>query len=140
MHLTVQRTDDIAVCHSLRHEVFVLEQHVTLEEEIDGRDADALHFLAVRDGRAVGTARVLFDGDVAIIGRVCVLKPERGRGTGAEIMRQILADLRAQKNLVRASLGAQLHAIAFYEGLGFHAEGPEFDDAGIPHRWMHIEL
>lgn len=140
MALAVQRTEDIKSCHQLRHEVFVLEQNVPPEEEVDDLDDEALHFIALRDDVPVGTARVLLKGDMASIGRVCVLKSERGLGTGAMLMRQILADLRGQTGVKTASLGAQTYAIGFYEGLGFVAEGPEFDDAGIPHRMMHLAI
>lgn len=140
MVLIVQRSTDIVACHKLRHAVFVVEQNVSIEEEMDGRDDAALHFLALRDEGPVGTARVLINGSDAGIGRVCVLRSERGRGTGAALMRGILADLRRQPDIKTASLGAQTHAIGFYEALGFEAEGPVFDDAGIPHRMMHLTL
>jgi ElaA protein len=87
----------------------------------------------------VGTARVLLRGDTGKIGRVCVLRPMRGRGIGAALIRAAVEELRA-RGFSRAKLGSQVHAIPFYEGLGFVAEGPVYDDAGIPHRDMTLGL
>lgn len=135
MNLTVARTTDLTDCHALRRIVFMEEQQVSAEDEWDGLDEGAWHYLARRDGRPVGSLRVLLEGDVGILTRVCVLADQRGQGTGAELTRVAVADLRATGHRL-ARLGAQTHAIGFYERLGFMAEGPEFMDAGIPHRWM----
>jgi predicted GNAT family N-acyltransferase len=82
--------------------------------------------------QALGTARLLADGHV---GRVCVLAQARGRGVGGALVRAAVAAARAA-GARRVWLTAQVRAIPFYEALGFAAEGPEFDDAGIPHRLM----
>ena len=139
MTLAVALTDDLSSCFVLRREVFVEEQAVPEELERDEHDADALHFLAAWEGRPVGTARVLLRGDTGKIGRVCVLRPMRGRGIGAALIRAAVEELRA-RGFSRAKLGSQVHAIPFYEGLGFVAEGPVYDDAGIPHRDMMLGL
>jgi ElaA protein len=136
MTLEVGLTDDLATCHALRREVFILEQNVPEDLEVDGRDGDALHLLARRDGVAVGCARLLVVGETVKIGRVCVLARERGTGVGVALIRAALdvgADL---PDVTRAKLGSQTHAIGFYERLGFSAIGPEYLDAGIPHRDM----
>ena len=140
MTLEIAETGDIATCHALRHAVFVEEQGVSVGEEVDGRDEMAIHLLAVKDGRPVGTARILLSGDTGKIGRVCVLAPERGSGIGAAIIRAALDVLRARPAMRRAMLGAQVPAIGFYEGLGFAATGPEYLDAGSPHRDMLRDL
>ena len=139
MTLAVALTDDLSSCFVLRREVFVEEQAVPEELERDEHDADALHFLAAWEGRPVGTARMLLKGDTGKIGRVCVLRPMRGRGIGAALIRAAVEELRA-RGFSRAKLGSQVHAIPFYEGLGFVAEGPVYDDAGIPHRDMTLGL
>lgn len=137
----IETTDDLETCRAIRHEVFVIEQSVSEAEEWDGRDGDAIHLIA-RDaeGRAIGTARILLDGATGKIGRVAVLKSARGTGTGAALIRAALNQLRIMSGVTRAKLGAQTHAIGFYEKLGFTAYGPEYDDAGIPHRDMSQEL
>ncbi|UFS67025.1 GNAT family N-acetyltransferase [Paracoccus denitrificans] len=137
----IEKTTDLATCRAIRHEVFVIEQAVPEAEEWDGRDGDAIHLLA-RDatGMAVGTARILIEGATGKIGRVAVLKSARGTGAGAALIRAALDELRALSGVTRAKLGAQTHAIGFYEKLGFAAYGPEYDDAGIPHRDMAQDL
>jgi ElaA protein len=125
----------------VRLAVFVAEQRVPIELEIDEHDATARHWVARdegEDGRVVGTARVVEKPDGAWkIGRVAVAASHRGKGVGAAIMRAILADARAE-GAPGALLESQTHAMGFYERLGFAAEGPEFLDAGIPHRLMRL--
>ncbi|MQY42021.1 GNAT family N-acetyltransferase [Epibacterium sp. SM1969] len=121
-------------------EIFVHEQGVPLEEEIDDLDGEAIHILA-RDGDvAVATARILQDGAVVKIGRVCVVKSARGTGLGADLMRYALECVQQLPGVQRVKLGAQTYAIGFYERLGFAAYGPIYDDGGIPHRDMVKEL
>ncbi|WP_347267798.1 GNAT family N-acetyltransferase [Paracoccus sp. (in: a-proteobacteria)] len=135
----IERTTDIATCREIRRAVFIVEQNVPEAEEWDDRDEAAIHLLA-RDaeGRAIGTARILILGNTGKIGRVAVLKEARGLGIGAALIRAALAELRAMHDISRAKLGAQTHAIGFYEKLGFVAYGPVYDDAGIPHRDMML--
>ena len=137
----IEKTTDLDTCRDIRREVFILEQNVSEDEEWDGRDDEALHLLA-RDAqnRAIGTARILIEGKTGKIGRVAVRKSARGTGIGAALIRAALEELRTLPGITRAKLGAQTHAIGFYERLGFAAYGPEYDDAGIPHRDMALEL
>lgn len=133
-------TTDLDACMAIRRKVFVEEQNVPEELELDEHDATAVHLLATADdGRPVGTARLLIDGDRAKIGRVAVLAETRGTGAGAALMRAALEELRG-RGVREAKLGSQVHAIGFYERLGFQAHGPEYDDAGIPHRDMTLRL
>lgn len=140
MTLDVGLTDDLACCHALRRTVFIEEQCVPEAEEVDGRDEDALHLLARLDGAAVGCARILIDGAIGKIGRVCVLRELRGHGIGVALIKAALDVLRARPGITQAKLGSQTHAIGFYEKLGFQATGPEYLDAGIAHRDMVREL
>ncbi|HEY3411788.1 MAG TPA: phosphoribosylglycinamide formyltransferase [Armatimonadota bacterium] len=120
---------------AIRKEVFCVEQHVPEDLELDEYDAAAWHFLAFMDGVPVATARLLNKGGAAKIGRVAVLKAYRGRGLGVKVMEwamHMAKDLKLQPMI----LDAQVPVIPFYERLGFVAEGPVFDDAGIPHRRM----
>ncbi|WP_444986280.1 GNAT family N-acetyltransferase [Halomonas mongoliensis] len=120
----------------IRRVVFIEEQRVPLEEEWDGRDPECRHFLALLDGRAVGTARLLPD---AHIGRVAVLAEARGTGVGAALMRASIETARRLGHPA-VELAAQTHALDFYARLGFEAYGPEFLDAGILHRNMRFTL
>lgn len=136
MTLEVGLTDDLAACLALRRAVFIEEQNVPEAEEVDGRDAGAFHLLAKLHGEPVGCARLLVQGDTGKIGRVCVLLHLRGQGIGVALVRAGLEVLRSREGVTRAKLGAQTHAIGFYSKLGFHADGPEYLDAGIAHRDM----
>lgn len=124
---------------AIRFKVFVDEQQVPPEEEQDHYDQTAVHFGAFDHGIMVGTGRVVSDGRRGKIGRLAVLKSHRGRGIGMGLLTAMTAWCREQ-GLEEAYLGAQLHAIPFYEKAGFTAEGRIFDDAGIPHRMMRKKL
>ncbi len=117
----------------LRTRVFVDEQGVPPEIEIDGLDPGCVHVLAeTADGRIIGTGRLLPEGR---IGRLAVERAWRGRGVGRALLETLVA-CAAQQGFATVELHAQTRAIGFYEAAGFRAEGPEFDDAGIPHRRM----
>ena len=134
------RPDELDRCLALRREVFVEEQGVPLAEEMDGRDAGCTHFLALAGGDAVGTARLRVTGDGRLKAeRVAVRRSVRRSGAGRALMRALEDETRARgrRELV---LNAQLPVIAFYERLGYRAEGPEFLEAGIPHRAMRKPL
>jgi predicted GNAT family N-acyltransferase len=133
-------TRDIATCRGLRRTVFIEEQGVSEADEVDDRDDAAIHLLALLDGRPMGTARLLVEGSTGKIGRVCVLPEARGTGLGAALIRAAVAELRATPGVTRAKLGAQVHALGFYERLGFVAVGPVYPDAGIDHRDMVLML
>ena len=139
MTLTIQPTRDIATCRHLRRVVFIEEQGVPEADEIDDKDDDAIHLLATIDDQPAGSARLLLMGQTGKIGRVCVLPAHRGTGLGAALIRAALTELRAQ-GMTTAKLGSQTHAIPFYERLGFTPTGPEYMDAGIPHRDMTLAL
>ncbi len=140
MSLAVGLTDDLTACHALRRQVFIEEQQVPETDEVDGRDLEALHILAKKDAEAIGCARILLIDDTGKIGRVCVLAEYRGQGIGVALIKAALQVLRDQPGITKAKLGSQTHAIGFYEKLGFRAVGPEYLDAGIPHRDMLRDL
>lgn len=138
--MTIVETTDLAACHALRRTVFIEEQNVPEADEMDDLDADAIHLLATDDAdRPVATARLLVRDDIGKIGRVCVLADQRGTGMGAALMRAAI-DALAARGVRQVRLGSQTHAMGFYEKLGFVAEGPVYDDAGIPHRDMALNL
>lgn len=137
--LEVVLSDDLALVQAIRRVVFIEGQNVPEAIEVDGLDDQALHLLATFNGEPIGTARLLLIGRTGKIGRVAVLAEHRGRGFGILIMQKALGVLRA-KGMKSAKLGAQTHAIGFYEPLGFTPVGPEFQEAGIPHREMVCPL
>ncbi len=133
-------TEDMADVRRLRQAVFVDEQNVPGDLEWDGQDGRARHLL-MRDGaQPVATLRWRELGPVAKVERVCVARPWRGRNLGAKLMQRALAEIAATSGLTQVRLGAQVPVIGFYARLGFVAEGPVYDDAGIPHRDMVMRL
>ena len=136
----IQVVSDYTPCVALRRQVFIVEQGIAETDEIDDLDDQAVHLLATKGGKPVGTARLLVDGDVGKIGRICVLPEQRGTGLGAALVNAAIDHLRTIDGVTRAKLGAQDHAIGFYAKLGFTAYGPFYDDAGIPHRDMIRDL
>ena len=140
MTLSIAETRDIAQCRALRRAVFIEEQGVSEADELDAYDDTALHLLARLDDVAVGTARLRVLADVGKIGRVCVLAPARGQGIGAALIRAAVERFRAMPGIAVVRLGAQTHATAFYEALGFHPVGPVYIDAGIAHLDMELPL
>ncbi|MFF9348619.1 GNAT family N-acetyltransferase [Streptomyces sp. NPDC014734] len=141
---------DLAACFQVRKDVFVGEQSVPEEIEYDALDAVAVHVLAVAaDGTALGTGRLLHGpeavgrtgGDLAVgsLGRLAVTARARGLGVGAALVRAI-EDAARERGLTAVDLHAQTHALGFYERLGYAVYGPEFPDAGIPHRAMRRPL
>jgi ElaA protein len=139
MTVQIEPTSDITTCRTLRRIVFIEEQGVSEADEVDDKDDTAIHLLATENGTPVGSARLLIAGDTGKIGRVCVLKSHRGTGLGAALVRAAISELRGH-GLTTAKLGAQTHAIGFYQRLGFTATGSEYMDAGIPHRDMVLSL
>lgn len=140
MTLVIGVTSDLATCRALRRTVFIEEQGVSEADEVDDLDGQAIHILATQDGVPVGSARLLAMGDTGKVGRVCVLKSARGTGLGAALMHAVVAQFRAMPGIRRVKLGAQTHALAFYERLGFKPYGDVFLDAGIEHRDMVLDL
>lgn len=134
--IVIAPTNDIETCRRLRRIVFIHEQGVSEAEELDALDGQAIHLLVTVDGAPTGTARLLRLADTGKIGRVCVLRDARGTGLGAALIREAVAIFRAMPGITRVKLGAQTHAVGFYERFGFVATGPQYDDAGIPHRDM----
>lgn len=138
--ILVEETRDIALCRDLRRQVFTLEQGISQTDEWDEYDEVARHFVALESGYPVGTARVVISGSSAKIGRVCVLITARRRGIATILIRAVIDRLRHLGGIAQATLGAQISAQGLYEALEFRPEGPIFDDVGIPHQEMLLDL
>jgi predicted GNAT family N-acyltransferase len=131
---------------TVRYDVFVTEQGVPAELERDLQDETAEHFVAYAEDRPVGAGRLVVEspgfegidrqlGAVAHLGRLAVRREARGSGLGVALVAAIEARS-VERGLRVVALSSQTYAIPFYERLGYTVQGPEFDDAGIPHRWM----
>jgi predicted GNAT family N-acyltransferase len=136
--ILAKSTEEFESCFEIRARVFVDGQKVPQDMERDEYDITALHFLLAVENNFVGTARVIIlkDGNTAKIGRVAVLQSHRGLGLGHQLMMaiEIAPEL---SHCSRFTLQAQTHALKFYKQLGYIEDGPEFLDAGIPHREMN---
>lgn len=125
------------ICYRLRHIVFVDEQNVPVDMELDEHDeTDAVHFLGRRAGEPIAAARIILADGNAKIGRMVVLDAHRGKNYGAEMMAAMMTYARNQPDIGTIVLDAQTYAMPFYQRLGFCAQGEEFMDAGIPHFHM----
>jgi len=120
---------------ALRRRVFIEEQGVPEEIELDEDDARAIHALALEDGRPVGCGRMVPHGDYVKIGRMAVVREQRGRGIGRQLLLFLMERAR-NAGFRRAVLDAQLHAEEFYRRQGFTPVGDIFEEAGIMHRRM----
>ena len=130
---------DRAAAEKIRVRVFVDEQGVPPELELDEHDRDADHFLARLDGRPVGTVRMLRRDAAGVLGRLAVLPETRGTGLGVALVRAVEERAR-QEGLRAVELHAQTAVRGFYERLGYEAYGEEDIEAGIPHIWMRRPL
>ena len=139
MTLTITKADWTQHCGILtgiRYRVFVNEQGVPEALELDEHDVTASHWMACIGTNPIGTARLL---DNATIGRMAVLQSYRGQGVGAALLATIITEAK-RRRYPQVELGAQEHAIGFYQGAGFLPKGPRFMDAGIAHQQMYLTL
>ena len=142
--------DELHEALAVRFRVFVDEQGVPADEEIDAYDAsptggagsEALHILAKADGATIGAARLLLEapiGGAVHLGRVAVLTEWRRSGVGNALMERLHGEARA-RGFVRVEISAQTYAIPFYERLGYLVEGPVYLEVGIEHCAMYFTL
>jgi predicted GNAT family N-acyltransferase len=128
-----------ACAFELRIRVFCDEQGVTREEEIDGRDGDAVHLVAVERGVVIGTCRLLFDGATCKLGRLVVEREARRRGIGGRLLALGEEEARAA-GAERIVLNAQTRARGLYRAAGYAETGGRFMQAGIEHVRMERPL
>ncbi len=124
---------------AVRLKAFVEEQGVSFAEEMDGRDDEARHLAAVRDGLVVGTLRWFTGDDYLNVGRVAVDASLRGQGIGMAMMQKVIKYAR-ESGVAKIKLDSQTQVADFYAKLGFIEEGDIFLDAGIDHIRMTLIL
>lgn len=142
MSLDVRRArndaERAAACE-LRFEVFCLEQGVPLHDEVDGRDDDGLHLVAVENELVIATCRLLFTGSTVQFSRLAVARGHRRRGIASRLLE--LADQEARHGgSKRLVLHAQTYARSLYIGHGYRERGGLFWEAGIEHVAMEKVL
>ncbi len=130
---------------SLRLSVFVDEMNVPVELEVDEFDEEAIHLRVQIDKKTVGTLRLVLveehvaESNVVKLGRVAVHPDWRRKGIGKQMMQLAINYCKALP-CSRISLGSQTYITSFYESLGFATQGDVFDDAGIPHIAMYLDI
>ena len=130
---------DYAAIRGVRFAVFVDEQRIDPDLEMDERDAHCVHVLAHgAGGEPVGTGRIDFEA-AGKVGRVAVLASARGSGVGTALMRKLHA-LALARGLAAVWCNAQVSAVPFYTGLGYRIVSERFDEAGIEHVRMELAL
>lgn len=135
----VENQQELNDAFSIRKIVFIHEQQVSAEEEMDQYDDTAVHFVQYEDNQAIGAGRFRTIDGIGKVERICVLKEKRKTGAGKAIMQKI-EEYAKEHGFHLLKLNAQTHAIPFYTGLGYEIISEEFLDAGIPHRTMQKEI
>ncbi|MGE6203080.1 GNAT family N-acetyltransferase [Guptibacillus hwajinpoensis] len=131
----VQSKKELDDAFQVRHTVFVEEQQVPAELEIDDHEKQAYHFVAYDDHQPTAAGRFRVLDHIAKVERICVLRDYRKTGLGQILMNSIEKHAR-ELDLKEMKLNAQMTAVGFYEKLGYTTVSGEFMDAGIPHVTM----
>jgi predicted GNAT family N-acyltransferase len=135
----VENQKELEDAYSVRKTVFIYEQNVPAEEEIDQLEEESTHFVMYKDEFPIGAGRFRVLDGYGKVERICVLKEARKSGAGKAIMGEI-EKFASTSGLQKLKLNAQTHAIPFYSGLGYEVVSEEFLDAGIPHKTMVKEI
>ncbi len=131
--------DEMAQALALRHAVFCVEQGVPEHEELDGRDHEGIHLVAMSDGQVLGTCRVLLVGSTAQFSRLAVRPAARRRGIATALLELADDETRAAGGR-RIVLHAQTYAQELYERAGYRTRGRAFTEANIQHIAMEKQL
>jgi predicted GNAT family N-acyltransferase len=131
--ITQEQRED---AYKIRTEVFVEEQHVPIEEEIDQFEEEAIHFVVYDHHQTpIGAGRLRFADGYGKVERICIAKSARGTGVGRLLMERLENEARVE-GMTKSKLNAQIQAQEFYHKLGYVTVSGEFLDAGIPHVTM----
>lgn len=130
---------ELTAALKLRHDVFCVEQGVPEREELDGRDHEGIHLVAVEAGEIVATCRLVMVGATGQFSRLAVRQSARRRGIAKALLEAADAEARAA-GARRLVLHAQTYARSLYEQSGYVSRGRPFREAGIEHVAMEKEL
>lgn len=131
----ITSSEERSSAFSIRKSVFVHEQNVPEEMELDEFEDESRHYLAVLNNQPVATARWRQTSKGIKMERFAVLPEYRMKRVAAQVLRTMLADVPE----TTVYLHAQITAVGFYEKYGFVKKGDPFDEAGIMHFVMHLE-
>lgn len=129
----------LATIAAIRYAVFVVEQGVDAAIEWDEYETVAEHILVVDEGRPIGTARVRCVDDALKCERIAVRETARGAGWGERLM-DLCETIARERGLDACVLHAQRRVEEFYRRQGYVVEGDPFEEAGIPHVTMRLQL
>ncbi len=136
----VETEAEMEAALAVRMRVFVAEQSVPVEEELDEEDATATHAIARQNELVIGTGRLLNRSEgTCQIGRMAVDQPWRRRGVGGQLLLYLEQEARSQ-GMSQAMLHAQVYVKSFYADHGYLEHGEVFLEAGIPHIEMRKEI
>lgn len=135
----VETNEEKEQAFQIRATVFVDEQKVSMEEEIDEYEDEAIHFIGYKDGKPVAASRLRWVDDFGKLERICILKEFRGKSYGTDMIKAMEAII-AKEGYTKTKLNAQTRAVDFYRRLGYKVVSGEFLDAGIPHVTMTKQL
>ena len=137
--LEIKPNEDFSDSYEIRKTVFVEEQNIPIENEMDGLDAECFHIVLYNDAAPVGSGRLYIHDDIARLGRVAVLKDKRGKGYASDICNALIEIAKREKAKL-VTLDSQAYVASLYEKLGFVSEGNEFLEEGIMHIKMNMDL
>ena len=134
--MIVTNEEELQQAYHVRKTVFVEEQNVPIEEEIDHLEGESTHFLVKNENdEPIGAGRFRVVDSYGKVERICVLAEARKSGAGRALM-EFIEQYALSQEIEITKLNAQVQAIPFYESLGYAVISDEFLDAGIPHRTM----
>ncbi|WP_093134780.1 GNAT family N-acetyltransferase [Salinibacillus kushneri] len=131
----VQNEDQLKDAYKVRKIVFIEEQGVSPDLEMDEHDSSATHFVGYKNGIPVAASRLRYLDQYGKLERICVLKEERNHHYGQQMI-QAMEEVIRENQYRKSKLNAQTHAEGFYQSLGYKTISDEFMDAGIPHVTM----
>ncbi|MRG87103.1 GNAT family N-acetyltransferase [Salinibacillus xinjiangensis] len=136
MTIKIVQTDrELQDAYHVREIVFIHEQHVSPELEMDEHDQSATHFVGYVKGEPLAASRLRYVDEYGKLERICVLQEHRGKHYGNQIIEAMEEEIK-RNSYQKAKLNAQTHAEGFYKALGYETISDEFMDAGIPHVTM----
>ena len=135
----VNNKDDLEKVIEIRKNVFIKEQNVPLDIEIDGLDSEAEHFIVYLDDEPIGCARIRTNKNSAKLERISIIKQHRGKGFGKKLTK-FLIDYCRKKNFNEIFLHSQTNVTKFYEKIGFKVRGEPFFEADIEHMEMYLDI
>lgn len=128
----VSNKKEFEIAYKIRVKVFVEEQKVSLEMELDEEDKIATHIILYENDKPIGCGRIIFNDKIAKMGRIAVLKEKRKKGYGEKICKELI-NIAKEHKIKEIKIHAQCSAIGFYKKLGFTTCSAEFYEAGIKH-------